>query len=174
MDHKKELEEDVKIAIEYYKEWANGAKRIKELLDFEDRSVMIGGRDGPIKGTERGIVVSESVALHDIPDILYRFEDALIELVSKWTELVEEIENYQKKVDLEKEDKIQELLKSKKKTIELAKDILDWMEDHFAPEKGVDVLKELEDPPFEKLKKLAKRLTQGNRKKIVAVIRMEI
>ncbi len=173
MDDKKRRGEEIEV--NYYNEWSKGAERIKQLLELEDEAVIIGEKEGPIKVTERRIEVIRNVALHEIPDILNRFKEALNELVSKWMQLVEKIESNRDKLDFQENHKIQKLLKNKKKTIELAKKILDWIEENLAQEKGIRALRKLEDPPFKDLKKLAKKLNSGGfREKIVVKIKMEI
>ncbi len=177
MDNKKERGKEVEMALDYYENWVEGSKPVKGLLDLEEHpeAVIIGNREGPIKMTERGIEVSKNVFLHEIKNVLYKLKDALSELISIWTKSVEDIESYLNDLDLYEEDEIRELLKSKKDTIELAKGILDWMDDPIAQEEEIMVLRELEDPPFEELRELAKNLLKGTpREKIIARISMKI
>jgi len=148
--------------IDYWKRWIDGVKPLKNMLKLEEGSVIIGEKIC-MNVRDKGIKVNQETSLHELVDIICGFEERLKRLIDGWKTVLDEIESFlyrEEKQLSNKKEEIENLIKEKKETIQLAKDIHDWIRDNVVDEKGMDALKNFEDFPFEKLDRLARRLKE--------------
>lgn len=168
-DKKKEPKEKVEIEMDYYKDWIEGAERIKKILHLESdpESVNIGEKRGPIKVTEECIEITENIRLHEIPVVIQDLKRGLNYLLENWNELLEKVNGL--KPHLENQRKLEDLIEEKKKMMDSAKNILEWIDEHIRGQDRIDILKQFEDPPFEELKLLAGYLKEGESREPIDV-----
>ncbi len=150
--------EEIKIeGKNYYSRWSEGREYITDFLSL-DRGAIEMGKNSDIEITEYDIKLDTT--FKEFSNAMNRLHEHLEEFIERWVSIIREVRKLPiSSTTGEKKTEIRDLMEEKEETVNLAKKVLRWVEDLI--EKGFKAESVESDFPFNDLKELIQKLTDG-------------